>query len=394
MDFLSSVDLVCCNIETLFHRLEWPPMAEAGGLYMATDPAVAASLSALNIRLASIANNHACDFGADALVESRRVLEEAGTRCSGGGRSLDEARAAAAVTANGATVALVSATSTFPQHAPASNAAGPILARPGVSALRFATLVTVPPDEMETVASIFAGIAVRQPGGSATLQLPHLAIAVADENRVVTIPHRNDLVEIRAAIQAARLQYSVVLVSLHAHEADRDFRLPPQFLRIAAREFVDAGATAVMCHGPHRVAGIEWWNGAPIFYSLGNFFFELEHLGPIPPDALNRFGLEPTATLDEYLNRRAYLGGPDFVGDRCYWESFVAVIEIVRHDVVEVELHPIELGFATSDGSRGRPRTASRHSARRTLDLIRRQSKTFGTQIIGEEVGRVVTNRE
>ena len=40
-----------------------------------------------------------------------------------------------------------------------------------------------------------------------------------------------------------------------------------------AHAAVDAGADVVMGHGPHVIQGIEVYNGKPIFYSLGNFFF-------------------------------------------------------------------------------------------------------------------------
>ncbi len=43
------------------------------------------------------------------------------------------------------------------------------------------------------------------------------------------------------------------------------------FLETFSRRCVDAGADAVIGHGPHELRGIEIYHGAPIFYSLGNF---------------------------------------------------------------------------------------------------------------------------
>jgi hypothetical protein len=34
---------------------------------------------------------------------------------------------------------------------------------------------------------------------------------------------------------------------------------------------LDAGADAVVGHGPHVLRGVEFYQGKPIFYSLGNF---------------------------------------------------------------------------------------------------------------------------
>jgi hypothetical protein len=42
-------------------------------------------------------------------------------------------------------------------------------------------------------------------------------------------------------------------------------------LRPWARAVLDAGADAVVGHGPHVLRGIEFYGGKPIFYSLGNF---------------------------------------------------------------------------------------------------------------------------
>ena len=42
-------------------------------------------------------------------------------------------------------------------------------------------------------------------------------------------------------------------------------------LRRWARTVIDAGADAVVGHGPHVLRGVEFYQGRPIFYSLGNF---------------------------------------------------------------------------------------------------------------------------
>ncbi|HSR92884.1 MAG TPA: CapA family protein [Gemmatimonadales bacterium] len=42
-------------------------------------------------------------------------------------------------------------------------------------------------------------------------------------------------------------------------------------LRKWARAVIDAGADAVVGHGPHVLRGVEFYKGKPIFYSLGNF---------------------------------------------------------------------------------------------------------------------------
>jgi len=48
---------------------------------------------------------------------------------------------------------------------------------------------------------------------------------------------------------------------------------PPVYVQEAYRRIADAGADAVIAHHPHVPQGIEFHNGVPIFYSLGNFIF-------------------------------------------------------------------------------------------------------------------------
>ena len=48
---------------------------------------------------------------------------------------------------------------------------------------------------------------------------------------------------------------------------------PPPYVVTAFRALSDAGADAVIGHHPHVPQGIEWREGRPIIYSLGNFAF-------------------------------------------------------------------------------------------------------------------------
>lgn len=48
---------------------------------------------------------------------------------------------------------------------------------------------------------------------------------------------------------------------------------PPPYVVAAFRALSDAGANAVIGHHPHVPQGIEWREGRPIIYSLGNFAF-------------------------------------------------------------------------------------------------------------------------
>ena len=60
--------------------------------------------------------------------------------------------------------------------------------------------------------------------------------------------------------------------ALHVPETAESLgREPRGDLRRWARAVIDAGADAVIGHGPHVLRGIEFYRGRPIAYSLGNF---------------------------------------------------------------------------------------------------------------------------
>jgi poly-gamma-glutamate capsule biosynthesis protein CapA/YwtB (metallophosphatase superfamily) len=386
---LAAADTAFCNIETLFHEFEWPPMATSGGLYVQTDPAVADALPRLNIGLAALANNHSGDYGAPALLHSREVVESVGVKCAGAGATLAAALAPAVTTHNGTRIALVSATSTFPEHARAADPIGPVPGRPGVNTLRFTTVVTATDDQMRTLETVFGGVAARPRSNPSDLLLPYLVVTAGEGNDVLTLPHPQDLERLTDSVRRAAGANDVVLVSIHTHERARDGSLPPLFVQMAARHLADAGATAVVCHGAHVPGGIEWRAGTLILYGLGNLFFELEHISTLPADAYAQVGLRSRTTIEAYLRHRHMVGGPDFLSERSYWESYVAVLDIEGGKIAGVTIHPIDLGLESGSEERGRPRQPSRSHAASIIETVRRQSAEFGTEIRGDRLGCV-----
>lgn len=72
-------------------------------------------------------------------------------------------------------------------------------------------------------------------------------------------------------IKKAKEQADYVLVI--AHGGHEHYPLPSPRVKKLYRFFVDAGASAVVAHHTHCTSGYEVYNGVPIIYSLGNFFF-------------------------------------------------------------------------------------------------------------------------
>ena len=100
-----------------------------------------------------------------------------------------------------------------------------------------------------------------------------------------TYPYAYDLLDIArsaAVVDSVRDGVDLLLVTfhggaegskaLHVPEAAESLgREPRGDLREWARAVIDAGADAVIGHGPHVLRGIEFYRGKPIAYSLGNF---------------------------------------------------------------------------------------------------------------------------
>jgi hypothetical protein len=86
----------------------------------------------------------------------------------------------------------------------------------------------------------------------------------------------------QAVVDSLRRLADVVLVTFHGGNEGVDAQhvdTAPEFLgkeprgdlRAFAHAMIDAGADAVVGHGPHVLRGIEFYRGKPIAYSLGNF---------------------------------------------------------------------------------------------------------------------------
>jgi Bacterial capsule synthesis protein PGA_cap len=100
-----------------------------------------------------------------------------------------------------------------------------------------------------------------------------------------TYPHAYNLLDRAqsiAVVGAIRQLVDVLVVTFHGgKEGAFAVRTPdaPEFLgkeprgslRRWARTVLDAGADAVVGHGPHVLRGVEFYRSKPIFYSLGNF---------------------------------------------------------------------------------------------------------------------------
>ncbi len=72
-------------------------------------------------------------------------------------------------------------------------------------------------------------------------------------------------------IKTAKSQSDFVVV--YVHWGIEKQNSPKEYQRGLAKQYIDAGADLVVGSHPHVLQGIEYYNGKPIIYSLGNFMF-------------------------------------------------------------------------------------------------------------------------
>jgi capsule synthesis protein PGA_cap len=130
-----------------------------------------------------------------------------------------------------------------------------------------------------------------------------------------TYPFAYDLLDIErsaAVVDSLRPLVDLLFVTFHggaegvralhtAEAAESLGREPRGELRRWARAVIDAGADAVIGHGPHVLRGIEYYRGKPVAYSLGNFLtyrgFNLE--GPLGLTGVLRLEYDAGGNLGE-----------------------------------------------------------------------------------------------
>jgi poly-gamma-glutamate synthesis protein (capsule biosynthesis protein) len=196
------LNLECCISE---RGSRWPDPRKP--FFFRAPPAATGLLRLLGVGCVTLANNHALDYGAEALLDTLGHLDDAGIVHVGAGAGVDAARAPALLTAGGLTVAVVGLT----DH-PAAYAAA--ASRPGVA---YAELRTGLP------------------------------------------------AWVRRAVAGAAAEADVVLVS--PHWGPNMTAEPVPAVRAAAPALRAAGATLVAGHSAHVFHGVE----EGVLYDLGDF---------------------------------------------------------------------------------------------------------------------------
>ncbi len=201
------VNLECCISE---RGTPWPDPRKP--FFFRAPPRAIGALRALDDRAASLANNHALDFGPEALLDTLGHLREAGIAAVGAGRGPDAARAGCVVEASPSLRLGVVAVSDHPREFAAR--------------------------EPDTPGIAYADLRAGAPGWL----LEEIALLRTRCDRLVCFPHWGP----NMTTEPARWQ------------------------RELAGELLAAGADLVAGHSAHAFHGVERRDGAHVLYDLGD----------------------------------------------------------------------------------------------------------------------------
>ena len=390
---LRDADVTLGNLENtlidlrVFHGY---PQAESGGAQLIGSPAVAKDLRSMGITMVARANNHTADWGVEGMRETDNAVDAAGLVHAGTGENLAAARAAHYLDTPKGRIGLVSMASTFTPMSAAADPLGESPGRPGLNALHVTPYALVTSEMMQGLRKLRdaqpKGLAESWTEGSQEkpneLELFETHYRIGEKAGGFSYEMReNDLLEILKSIRKGKENADFLIATIHAHEPDIAVPTeePGDFLPKLAHACIDAGADAFVGHGPHRLRGIEIYKGRPIFYSLGNFFFQITALEPLPRDTYEAFKADPATSTDRDLMAKIV---KMHFNEPVWYESVVAVSQFEHGELSEVRLYPVELDFPARTTRRGGiPSLADPIVARSILETLQRLSKPFGTTI-------------
>jgi poly-gamma-glutamate capsule biosynthesis protein CapA/YwtB (metallophosphatase superfamily) len=121
---------------------------------------------------------------------------------------------------------------------------------------------------------------------------------------------------------------------------------------------------------------MEVYRGKPIFYGLGDFFFQYETVPGFAADTYEAYGLGPH-TLDPSLATEKI----PLAGGRKLWESVVPILDYEGDRLSRITLHPVTLGMSEPRHQRGTPIEAEPADAERIIAELAATSRAYGTSI-------------
>ena len=390
-DLILEHDIRFVNLETTIHTGDCHPSAFSGGTWAMAEPQMLDNVEELGFNLLNTANNHSTDYSQDGVLETIRHLKENGFVFAGTGKNLFEASQPAYLETSDARVALIATSSTFSPGSNAGNQSLSMTGRPGLNPLRYKKTVYVEKNYLDTLREIADKTGVNAsheltikngfalPDNPDDFYFNGTYFKEDSNNHISTVTNKKDLERIEKAIIEGKTQADYVLVSIHSHEfSGTDILNPAEFCIEFCHRCIEAGADAIIGHGPHELRGIEIYKGKPIFYSMGNFLFESDTVSLQPSDAYENANMAFDTTVGLYMNNRSKNETSGFVVQPNIWKSVLASFSAEEGKIKEIKLYPITLDMEKPRCRRGLPSLSHDKSILEHLSTL---SKPFGTKI-------------
>ncbi len=385
------------NLETTLTNYDTYASSTCGGFWQTTEPEVLQELPRLGINMLGFANNHTMDYGPDGCLETLAHVRRAGIPVCGAGKDLGEAAAPAYLDCAGGRMALLACTASFYEYARAGYGNQYFKGRPGLNPLRYKAEYYVNEAHFQALkeisdataingqqdASIRNGFAPKRPADVMSFLPPRgdtpVTFRLSPDGREYkrTFCHPDDLERMVKSIEEARLFADYVAIEVHTHQIKGfDMTEPDYFFEEFAHAAIDAGADLILGGGVHHLRPIELYKGKPIFYSLGNFIFQvdMEVRQPYETEEVYGKGAHFSCSLTEQeFNYRSFIPRVEFENGKC----------------TDIRLTPIELGFDAPRSHKGLPVLAGKASAKKTFEDLVRASAPYGTRLSQDEDGTI-----
>ena len=198
---------------------------------------------------------------------------------------------------------------------------------------------------------------------------------------------RADVERLKKAIYEAKLGADYIMVSIHSHQLSGDRKeSPSKFLIDLAHECIDAGAHAIIGHGPHLLRPIEIYKDCPIFYSLGDFILQLYNIEFAPAEFFRKYGMQPDDTVHDLLKTRSHNFTVGLMEDPRMNLTVLPIWESEAGKLKRLRLVPVELSMRGNKSEIGLPRIGG---AEKIVEYLGEMSRPYGVTLKIAEDGLI-----
>ena len=399
--YIESADAAFFNLETTLNEEgECPSAQQSGGTYIRVTPKVLPDLEAFGFNMTTFNNNHAFDFSIEGFLSTLEELDDSGFVHAGCGRTLGEASKPRYLDTSAGRVALISVNTNFSLDMMAGEQTSRVPGRPGINGIRINNYVRVTEREMEFVRelanktgiNVSRNITIKEgyyhPTASDEEMLgPNLKFKLGDKCEYVMECNREDVERVKRAIYEAQLCSDYIIVSVHSHQLSGDAKEnPSQFLIDLAHECIDAGANAIIGHGPHLLRPIEVYKDCPIFYSLGDFILQLYNIELAPAEFFKKVGVPTDSTVHDLLKTRSKNFTVGLMEDPRMSLTVLPMWDWEDGKLKSLKLVPIELSMKCKKCDEGLPRIAGRD---RVIEYLGKMSEPYGVKLTASDDGLI-----